>query len=46
MGLVGDRTQLTDWAERKGPAGLAEYRLDRNAASIDGIPGLTPDDVA
>jgi hypothetical protein len=36
----GDRTQLTAWADRKGPEGLAEYRRKHNAASIDGLPGL------
>jgi hypothetical protein len=46
MQLVGDRTQLTDWAQRKGPDGLTEYQLDRNAQSIDGLPGLGADDVA
>jgi len=34
------RTQLTDWAERKGEGGLAEYRRKNNSASIDGLPGL------
>jgi hypothetical protein len=34
------RTQLNDYAERKGEAGLAEYRADKNAKSIDGLPGL------
>lgn len=36
----GHRTQLTDWAETKGPAAIAEYQRAKNAASIDGIPGL------
>ena len=46
MQLVGDRTQLTTWADRKGPEGLTEYQLERNAQSIDGLPGLGADDVA
>jgi hypothetical protein len=37
---VGERTQLTGWAERKGPEGLAEYRAEKNRTSIDGLPGL------
>ena len=36
----GERTQLLDWADRKGAAGLAEYRAANNQASIDGMPGL------
>jgi len=37
---VGDRRQLTDWAARKGREGLQDYRLRRNAHSIDGLPAL------
>jgi predicted pyridoxine 5'-phosphate oxidase superfamily flavin-nucleotide-binding protein len=37
----GERDQLTKWAERRGPDGLVEYREEKNAASIDGLPGLT-----
>lgn len=36
----GERDQLTKWAERRGPDGLVEYRADKNAASIDRLPGL------
>ncbi len=36
----GDRDQLLQWAERRGPDGLVEYRQGKNAASIDGLPGL------
>jgi hypothetical protein len=36
----GDRTQLLDWAHRKGAAGLTRYRTDNNTTSIDGLPGL------
>lgn len=38
----GERSQLIDWAERKGAGGVAAYRAERNAASIDGLPGLPP----
>lgn len=31
------RDTLTKWAERKGPEGLARYRRERNACSIDGL---------
>ncbi len=36
----GERSQLLDWAARKGPDGVAAYRVERNAHSIDGLPGL------
>ena len=38
-----ERTQMDDWAEHKGPEGIAEYQATRNVASIDGLPGLTTD---
>jgi hypothetical protein len=40
MRLEGQRPLLPHWAERKGPEGIAEYRATRNAASIDGLPGV------
>lgn len=40
MDLVGPRDTLVGWAERKGPDGLADYWADRNATSIDGLPGV------
>jgi hypothetical protein len=39
MELVGERDRLVDWATAKGDA-LAEYRANKNAESIDGLPGL------
>ena len=36
----GERTQLGEWAERKGPDGIVQYRAEHNAESIDGLPGL------
>jgi hypothetical protein len=36
----GERSQLLEWAERKGAAGVVAYRAERNVASIDGLPGL------
>jgi hypothetical protein len=36
----GDRTQLLDWADRKGRAGLARYQLENNRRSLDGLPAL------
>jgi len=40
----GERDQLTTWAERRGPGGLVEYREEKNAVSIDGLPGLAGTD--
>ncbi len=34
----GDRELLSDWATKKGNAGLAEYWEEKNQISIDGIP--------
>ena len=39
----GERTQLAEWADRKGAQGVAEYRRANNRASIDGLPGLRAD---
>jgi hypothetical protein len=36
----GQREQLVKSAETKGADGLATYQKKRNAASIDGLPGL------
>jgi hypothetical protein len=36
----GERTQLDEWANRKGPQGVVSYRAEHNAESIDGLPGL------
>jgi len=38
----GERSQLLDWADRKGDDGLVAYRAEWNAASLDGLPGLAP----
>lgn len=40
MRYEGDRSQLDDWAGRRGPDGVARYQAERNAESIDGLPGL------
>jgi hypothetical protein len=34
----GEREQLTDWAEKKGPDGVAAYWAQKNQRSIDGLP--------
>lgn len=33
-----DRPTLARWAENKGEEGLAEYRRQKNACSLDGLP--------
>jgi hypothetical protein len=38
--FTGERTQLPAWAERKGEAGLARYKGQKNRESVDGLPGL------
>lgn len=35
-----ERDTLVRWAESKGAAGLKAYHEDKNATSIDGLPGL------
>jgi Pyridoxamine 5'-phosphate oxidase len=39
MEVVGERDGLARVARKRGPAGMAAYRAERNAASIDGLPG-------
>jgi hypothetical protein len=34
------RTQLIDWASRKGEDGLRTYQVDKNSRSIDGLPAV------
>lgn len=34
----GDRNTLIQWAENKGETGLDEYRQQKNAVSLDGLP--------
>lgn len=38
--FVDERDTLVRWAESKGDAALQAYWLDRNARSIDGLPGI------
>jgi hypothetical protein len=40
MDYVGDRDQLVRWATSRGEDGLDDYRRERNAESLDGLPGL------
>jgi hypothetical protein len=34
----GPRDILINWAEKKGPAGVAAYQAEKNTFSIDGLP--------
>jgi len=38
MGYAGERGTLSEWARKKGEDGLAQYRREKNARSIDGLP--------
>jgi Pyridoxamine 5'-phosphate oxidase len=40
MAYEAERSQLAEWAVRKGEAELVDYRAQKNAVSIDGLPGL------
>jgi hypothetical protein len=40
MDLVDHRPQMGEWADRKGADGVAAYRQEKNARSIDGLPGI------
>lgn len=35
---IGERPTLLDYAEQKGPSGMAAYRAQKNQRSIDGLP--------
>lgn len=37
---AGDRDALVRWSASKGPEGLRQYRREKNARSLDGLPGL------
>ena len=44
MDYAGERETLGEWAEKKGPDGIAAYWADRNAVSIDGLQGFVTED--
>jgi hypothetical protein len=39
---VGERDTLIDYAEKRGPDGMAAYRAEKNQRSIDGLPTGLP----
>lgn len=42
MQFIESRRDLQDWAEKKGPDGIDRYVREKNARSIDGLPGIAP----
>jgi len=45
MDFRADRQAMEKWADTKGPAGIVQYQREKNAHSLDGLPGvdwLTP----
>ncbi len=40
MEFRSERSRLDEWAAEKGEAGCREYRAKKNAASLDGLPGM------
>jgi hypothetical protein len=40
MSFERDRDLLDSWSEKRGHDGLARYRAEKNATSIDGLPAL------
>jgi Pyridoxamine 5'-phosphate oxidase len=42
MELAYERDVLARWAEKRTPEELAQYRVEKNSASIDGLPALDP----
>jgi hypothetical protein len=45
MAFVEQRSRLVDWAVGRGDDGLVEYRAEKNARSIDGLPAIDPAEV-
>jgi hypothetical protein len=40
MSMEGHRPTMDEWAARKGPEGIGRYRAEKNARSVDGLPGV------
>ena len=43
---VSERDILAKWSEKKGEAGVHTYNQANNLTSLDGLPGLTPDEAS
>jgi len=46
MSFEAERSRLDEWAAKRGPQGLEDYRTKKNAESLDGLPGLARSDVS
>ena len=42
MDFRSHRPTMDEWSERKGPEGIHAYWEEKNASSVDGLPGLAP----
>ena len=40
MGFEAHRSTMDEWSDRKGRAGIATYWTEKNAVSLDGLPGM------
>lgn len=40
MAFERERGTMEKWADKKGPEGVAQYWRDKNAESLDGLPGV------
>jgi hypothetical protein len=40
LDYAGERDQLLRWADNRGPERIASYVAERNAVSLDGLPGV------
>jgi pyridoxamine 5'-phosphate oxidase-like protein len=40
MDLRAERDLLDSWSDNKGPEGVVRYYTERNAVSLDGLPGM------
>ena len=40
MDYVGDRDEMSNWCAKKGEDGVRRYVRQKNATSLDGLPGL------
>jgi hypothetical protein len=43
MEFIEDRNRMDTWAANRTDEDIAEYWIEKNAVSIDGLPALTPD---
>ncbi|MFF2371996.1 pyridoxamine 5'-phosphate oxidase family protein [Agromyces sp. NPDC058110] len=46
MEQTGERDLIRLHAEKKGVDGMDAYRVEKNSWSVDGLPGLVPDEIA